>query len=200
MKLLSTEITNLVKFDLLNTNLADHYNIYEKQKKIENFSDFCATTIGLSTFFYVYYLGNLSVDLKEINSWLIKIFIILFFAGISTFVISHIPLLYNKKIFSMDKKIKSLKKTIITIIDSENHTPKLKKEARQLLKIINNEKEIKKIINKTEELEPFKFKQYFEVEPENPNKNEPPSIIEDKSMIIDRNLELIRKQIKTKQL
>lgn len=198
MKFLSAELANLVKFDLLNTNLADHYHIYEKQKKIEKFSEFCTTTIGLSTFFYIYYLGTLSVDLKEINSWLINIFIILFFSGISAFAISHIPLLYNKKIFNIGKKIKSLKKTIITIIDSEKHTPKLKKEAREILKIINNENKIKKIIKNTEELESFKFKQYFEVKPENPNKKEKPSLIENKSMIIDHNLELIRKELSIK--
>lgn len=198
MKCLSKELAHLIKFDLLNNIQPDHYNMHKKQKKIISISEFIVTTIGLLTFFYIYYLGTLSVDLKEINSWLINIFIILMLAAISALTIHHIPLLYNKKIFNMDKKIKSLKKNIIVIIDSEKHTDKLKKEARELLKIINNQKEIKKIINNTEELEPFQFKQYFEVEPENPNKKEKPSLIEDKSMTIDHNLELIRKELSIK--
>lgn len=202
MKYLSKKIADLITFDLLNKTKEDLYNIYKRQKELRNKAlKYMLVTVSIFITLCLYniiFIAYIKSDMKtfELLS-IIGLFLILSI-GISSIYVSWAPFIYNKKTFSIDEKIKSLKKNILLIMDNEKYSLELKQEAKELLKIINNKKEIEKIIKNTASLSPSIFYDYFETEHENPNKKEKTSLIEDKSMIIDHNLELIRKELSIK--
>lgn len=202
MKYLSKKIADLITFDLLNKTKEDLYNIYKRQKELRNKAlKYMLVTISIFITLCLYniiFIAYIKSDMKtfELLS-IIGLFIILSI-GISSIYVSWAPFRYNKKTFSLDEKIKSLKKNILLIMDNEKYSLELKQESKDLLKIINNKKEIEKIIKNTGSLSPSIFYDYFETEHENPNKKISERLLQNKSVAIEHNLELIRKELSEK--
>lgn len=106
-----------------------------------------------------------------------------------------------KQLFTIETKTRSLKKALLNLIKPENTNEVLKEESFNILKIIDDENSIKKLVTKS-----FVFRDYRRLEIKlfqfiNKNiknadvKNKQ---IDSKSLKIDQNIDLIKKELSVK--
>ena len=106
-----------------------------------------------------------------------------------------------KQFFTIETKTRNLKKTLLNIIKPENPNEVLKEEAFNILKIIDDEKSLKKLVNKS-----FVFRDYRRLEiklfqfinKNIKNVNIKNKKIESKSLKIDQNIDLIKNELSVK--
>lgn len=187
MKSLSDEISTLIINDLMNKTKSKHYNIYKKQKKdsmiFNIFNLFIIITLIINCLL-VFFVASFSNSLMTLPTILLCVLPFFFKIG------SYVQYLNLNPFFGVKSQIKSLKVVIINIMENQNENKNLKEEATNILKIINDNKQIKKIICNTRRLRLINFYEYFKSE-----QKKPYNVIENKSINVKKNLEIIKKEL-----
>lgn len=203
MEKISDNLANSILKDLLESNKKDNKDVLNQHKK--NVKAFFGVSfsgvflIALAGFALSFMTTFHSEDLtKHIEN--VSFFISFLTYSLYSFMLILVFLVFNfskpfKKAFSMENKIKSLKKNLLLIIDNNESTQQEKEEALTILKEIKNERFIKKIIKATPSLGLDSI--CSELKKNNLNYFEKIGVdkIESKSILLENNIHELRKEL-----
>lgn len=203
MEKISDNLANSILKDLLESNKKDNKDVLNQHKKnlkiffgVSFTGVFLFALAGFALTFMmkfhsedlIKYIENANLFISFLNYSLPSFILILTFLGFNF----RKPF---KKAFSMENKIKILKKNLLLIIDNNESPQEEKEEALTILKEIKNERSIKKLIKSTPLLGLDSI--CSELKKNNLNYFEKIGVdkIESKSILLENNIHELRKEL-----
>lgn len=215
---LSKELSNIVVEEIFKEETDKNIEIQNLISKINKIETVILMTCSLLVIVFLL-LVTFNIDAVRDSVFLVKgdhtkgLILYSYFTKFAVFVspvvfmvLSMTYLQYKKEkilkqFFTIETKTRNLKKTLLNIIKPENPNEVLKEEAFNILKIIDDEKSLKKLVNKS-----FVFRDYRRLEiklfqfinKNIKNVNIKNKKIESKSLKIDQNIDLIKNELSVK--